>query len=121
MAEDLDSAPCVPHRGIGVRHGVVTPVDFDVEIEADPALFPFRVKVWLDRQRLEPGTISSTSAAARRRVPRPGNARSQVVGDDLRRHPVESSWMRRATRRTTRGHAIDCQQVRCGRRSCAVA
>jgi hypothetical protein len=29
------------------------PLDFDVVIEADPALLPFRIEVGLDRQRLE--------------------------------------------------------------------
>src|SRR5262245_49102781 len=51
--EDLDGARRDPYpHGLAqqrVWHRVVMPLDFDVIIEADLALLPFRVKVGLDR------------------------------------------------------------------------
>src|ERR1035438_7983604 len=59
--EDLDGVrrdPC-PHllAQQRVRQRVIMPLDFDVVVEADPAFFPLRVNIGLDRQLLERGAF----------------------------------------------------------------
>jgi hypothetical protein len=56
--------------------------DFDMMVEADITLLPFRAEVGLDRQRLELGR--STSNSARRLDPRYRHARVEL-GDEIDR------------------------------------
>jgi hypothetical protein len=84
VMEDLDGARGdAPTRSRAAANAARNNADdFDMMVEADIALLPFRAEVGLDRQRLELGR--STSNSARRLVPRCRHARVEL-GDEIDR------------------------------------